>query len=91
MALFEKEVEITGGKKITVRNLNWEEIEKLEMQGVDLRAPGVPPAKAITKVLRTIGIPAEELKQMRPGDVAKLYAEVINLSFADEAELKNSE
>ena len=89
--MFEREVEITGGEKITVRALTWEEIEKLEAQGVDLRSGEIPPAKAITKVLKTVGIPESKLKAMRPGDVAKLYAEVINLSFADEAELKNSE
>ena len=89
--MFEREVEITGGEKLTVRALTWEEIEKLEMQGVDLRSPGVPPAKAITKVLKTIGIPESKLKSLRPGDVAKLYSTVIELSFADEEELKNSE
>ena len=89
--MFEREVEITGGEKLTVRTLTWEEIEKLEMQGVDLRSPGVPPAKAITKVLKTIGIPESKLRSLRPGDVAKLYSAVIELSFADEEELKNSE
>ena len=89
--MFEREIEITGGEKLTVRALTWEEIEKLEMQGVDLRSPGVPPAKAITKVLKTIGIPESKLRSLRPGDVAKLYSAVIELSFADEEELKNSE
>jgi|GEM_PF-6308556 hypothetical protein len=89
--MLEREVEITGGEKITVRALTWEEIEKLEIQGVDLRSGGVPPAKAITRVLKIIGIPESKLKTMRPGDVAKLYAEVINLSFAPEEELKNFE
>jgi len=87
--VFEKEVEISGGEKITVRALTWEEMEKLEMQGVDLRSGDIPSTKSITKVLKTIGVPENKLKSMRPGDVAKLYAEVINLSFADEEELKN--
>jgi hypothetical protein len=89
--MFEKEVKLRNGEEIKVRALTWEELEKLEDQGINLRSSELPSAKEMRKVLEIIGISQEKIKKLAPADVLLLYGTTVRLSFASEEELKNFE
>ena len=89
--MFEKEVKLRNGEEIKVRALTWEELEKLEDQGINLRSSELPSAKEMRKVLEIIGISQEKIKKLAPADVLLLYGTTVKLSFASEEELKNFE